>query len=51
MEWSESVAAGGSGTGNDNSDYKQLTVTKKSPVQQYSDEAVERNREYINIGW
>ena len=51
MEWSENVTTGGGGTANAHgSDYKQPAVSKKSPVQQHSDEAVERNREYIDIG-
>lgn len=48
MEWSENVTVQGAGPVNTNSDYKQLS--NKSPIQQYSDEAVERNKVYINIG-
>lgn len=51
MEWSESVAAEGASPVNTNNDYKQLAISNKSTVQQYSDEAVEKNKEYINIGW
>lgn len=51
MEWSENITVEGGGTANaHSSDYKQPADSKKSPVQQYSDEAVERNREYIDIG-
>ena len=51
MEWSENITVvGGGGSANANSDYKQHAISKKSPVQQYSDDAVEKNREYINIG-
>ena len=53
MEWSENITEGGGGGGgtvNTNSDYKPSVVSKRSPVQQYSDETVERNRKYIDIG-
>lgn len=47
MEWSEGVAVKGASPAKIN---KRHAVSKKSPVQRYSDEAVERNKEYINIG-
>ena len=50
MEWSENITTGGGGMANAHtSDYKQ-PASKKSLVQQYSDEAVERNRKFIDIG-
>ena len=51
MEWSESITAEGGSPVNTSNDYKKPVVSNKSMVQQYSDEAVERNKEYINIGW
>lgn len=49
MEWSESVVVdvGPVNTGNN---CEQFTGSHKSAVEQYSDEAVERNRQYIDIG-
>lgn len=49
MEWSENVAldVGPVKTG---SGCKQSTGSHKSAVDQCSDEAVERNRQYIDIG-
>ena len=49
MEWSESVALDVSPV-NTGSDCKQFTGNHKSAIDQYSDETVERNRQYIDIG-